>query len=277
MELQAITCPNCGANTSNHQNCEYCGSFLVRQVSRGVDVSGYVERIPSYHNEVLLTLLKKLDNLIKRFIESNIPENIDPGLFIQFGNAWVGNNITGILINFDRGKDSYCISLATVELEGLGIAKEEFMNSEIGSFFTYSEEDCLDDDEFDMSMFEIEFGHDIKGIADFTCQLLNTVFKKKENQINYTISVNGDNQVSYNAKGFVTKELGCGANEFADISALKSDGSTGKGKLWLAILFFIACGIVGYFKGGTIGILMIIVSVFIVIAGIVGIVKDVQS
>lgn len=29
-EIKTIVCPNCGANTTNHQNCEYCGSMLVR-------------------------------------------------------------------------------------------------------------------------------------------------------------------------------------------------------------------------------------------------------
>lgn len=39
MELQAITCPNCGANTTNHENCDYCGSLLVRFVGTDVDLS----------------------------------------------------------------------------------------------------------------------------------------------------------------------------------------------------------------------------------------------
>ena len=29
-QIQAIVCPNCGANAHNHLNCEYCGSILVR-------------------------------------------------------------------------------------------------------------------------------------------------------------------------------------------------------------------------------------------------------
>ena len=39
MELKTYVCPNCGANTTNTQNCEYCGSLLVRFVEKGIDLS----------------------------------------------------------------------------------------------------------------------------------------------------------------------------------------------------------------------------------------------
>lgn len=38
MNTNTITCPNCGANTTNHHNCEYCGSLLVRFVDANIDV-----------------------------------------------------------------------------------------------------------------------------------------------------------------------------------------------------------------------------------------------
>ena len=37
-QLTPIVCPNCGANTTNHSNCEYCGSLLVRFVDAQIDV-----------------------------------------------------------------------------------------------------------------------------------------------------------------------------------------------------------------------------------------------
>ncbi len=39
MAEQYLKCPNCGANATNHQNCEYCGSLLVRFVEKGIDLS----------------------------------------------------------------------------------------------------------------------------------------------------------------------------------------------------------------------------------------------
>ena len=39
MEAKVIKCPNCGASSTNHTNCEYCGSLLVRFVDKGIDLT----------------------------------------------------------------------------------------------------------------------------------------------------------------------------------------------------------------------------------------------
>ena len=39
MEERTLRCPNCGANATNHDNCEYCGSLLVRFVEKGINLS----------------------------------------------------------------------------------------------------------------------------------------------------------------------------------------------------------------------------------------------
>ena len=36
--MSTVVCPNCGANTTNLYNCEYCGSILVRYVAAGKEV-----------------------------------------------------------------------------------------------------------------------------------------------------------------------------------------------------------------------------------------------
>lgn len=33
-----LTCPNCGAAATNHKNCEYCNSLLVRFVEKGIEI-----------------------------------------------------------------------------------------------------------------------------------------------------------------------------------------------------------------------------------------------
>lgn len=37
-QVSAIVCPNCGANTTNRKNCEYCGSMLVRFVDKNIAI-----------------------------------------------------------------------------------------------------------------------------------------------------------------------------------------------------------------------------------------------
>jgi hypothetical protein len=38
-----LSCPNCGANITNTQNCEFCGSLLIRLQQQGIDIeqAGY--------------------------------------------------------------------------------------------------------------------------------------------------------------------------------------------------------------------------------------------
>lgn len=36
--ISTIVCPNCGANPQNHNNCEYCGSLLVRFVDKNIPI-----------------------------------------------------------------------------------------------------------------------------------------------------------------------------------------------------------------------------------------------
>lgn len=38
MEERTLRCPNCGANATNHDNCEYCGSLLIRFVDKNIAI-----------------------------------------------------------------------------------------------------------------------------------------------------------------------------------------------------------------------------------------------
>lgn len=58
MELKTLVCPHCGANTNNTQNCEYCGSLLVRFVDKGIDISNTSYTSDKCEYPGLLTELK---------------------------------------------------------------------------------------------------------------------------------------------------------------------------------------------------------------------------
>lgn len=59
MELKSLVCPHCGANTTNAQNCEYCGSMLVRFVDKSIDISNTTYLSDSYAFPDLFVELKK--------------------------------------------------------------------------------------------------------------------------------------------------------------------------------------------------------------------------
>ena len=68
MKLQSIVCPNCGATTTKKDYCEFCGSFLVGQMVKGIDVSRYADVVRDI----------PIDNGIKQMLETftNISNNI---------------------------------------------------------------------------------------------------------------------------------------------------------------------------------------------------------
>lgn len=67
MELKTLECPHCGANTTNTQNCDYCGSLLVRFVDKGIDITN-----TPYTNgdNVYPGLLAELRNNLKLQLEN---------------------------------------------------------------------------------------------------------------------------------------------------------------------------------------------------------------
>lgn len=65
MELHSITCPNCGANTTNPFNCEYCGSFLVQKAHQGIDLTDYVQIATQYANPIVSQYTKDVVDKIK--------------------------------------------------------------------------------------------------------------------------------------------------------------------------------------------------------------------
>lgn len=76
-EIKTIVCPNCGANTTNHQNCEYCGSMLVRCYEMmGINEDGNEEDEKevlklfgksAYTNEDLCDKVKKIIDLSAKY------------------------------------------------------------------------------------------------------------------------------------------------------------------------------------------------------------------
>ncbi|MDH8700928.1 ribosomal protein L32 [Dysgonomonadaceae bacterium PH5-43] len=60
-DIKAITCPNCGAAAVNHQNCEYCGSLLIRLLQIGINLETSAYKDNSKVFKGLIQVLK--DNL----------------------------------------------------------------------------------------------------------------------------------------------------------------------------------------------------------------------
>ena len=92
MELKTYTCPNCGATTTNAENCEYCGSLLVRFEAKGISAKNM-----SYYFDESKLLPGLVDGLEKhlKLQEMNSDEGVitdiilpvqvfkEPGVYMQ--------------------------------------------------------------------------------------------------------------------------------------------------------------------------------------------------
>lgn len=72
MELKVLRCPNCGAHTTDHNNCEYCGSLLVRFADKGIDVDTGKFATDATEYPGLLAELKRNLNLKDKTVSTDI-------------------------------------------------------------------------------------------------------------------------------------------------------------------------------------------------------------
>ena len=80
METQRAICPNCGAHTTNTQNCEFCGSLLTRLQQHGVNIESSVYKDDG-------KIFKGLINALKRNLElQEMVEDIAVGTAIYTGD-----------------------------------------------------------------------------------------------------------------------------------------------------------------------------------------------
>lgn len=68
-ELQTYVCPNCGANTTNVENCEYCGSLLIRFAQRKININKDEYSIETCHVDI--DMIKEFEKNLKRQEETN--------------------------------------------------------------------------------------------------------------------------------------------------------------------------------------------------------------
>jgi len=130
--LQTLVCPNCGASTTNHHNCDYCGSILVRFAAQNiaVDQTKYGKNavtIPGLKEELkknllfqetnnedrVVTFINHREKEICRIMSPNVfqeglrilhelPESTeDDNLIVYHENPSTSENLhKGLIINF---------------------------------------------------------------------------------------------------------------------------------------------------------------------------------
>jgi len=151
--LVSLICPNCGAATTNHKNCEYCNSLLVRFVDKEIEIdqSRYGKgawTFPGLEDvlEILKIKAKTIDEDVAFVFE------IDDNRYLATTGIYFKNNKFEIELHF--GQD---------DKQSHGA----FKKNELFPLFTHSKSSNLDFDEY-----KLEYGLDISGAAKIITQLL---------------------------------------------------------------------------------------------------------
>lgn len=199
MEERILKCPNCGANATNHDNCEYCGSLLVRFVSKGIDLSNtsYTSNtnvFPGLIQELKqnLTFQKQGSETtatdIHRSIENSYPGStggicsvLRPGCCCWQDNQYITlykSNI-GLIIVLDF---STYVDADTSEIMNFNKESERkhelFKQLPCFNLFTSHRSFYTDDngDKRKGCEYAIDFGEDAEGAARLISEIMTTVY-----------------------------------------------------------------------------------------------------
>lgn len=204
MEEKLLRCPNCGANATNHQNCEYCGSLLVRFVDKGIDLS---QTTYTSNAEVFPGLIQNLQQNLQ--LQTTTNQDVLTGIYREMGkedcesdamgsallsivrpgySTWMNDQI----ISFGTGENGLCICLSFWSL--LDETDEEWIKKEnqtqnerlarfesLNSFGLFTPHisytgDSDDGGAYVFHEYAIDFGNDAEGAARLISEILQKVY-----------------------------------------------------------------------------------------------------
>ena len=198
MEANVIKCPNCGASSMNHTNCEYCGSLLVRFVDKGIDLSStsYLTNDKVYEG-LIDALQQNLDrqDLSDSAVETGIFYKSSPTVklsrkrhgvatvFRSGSTTWsdgdpikLGDKNRGLVIKFSFDKHAEDNDVSDERIERL---HQEFRA--LGSFPLFTPHTGIymrpgSSSRFRSQEYAIDFGQDVEGAARLISEVLSKVY-----------------------------------------------------------------------------------------------------
>ena len=194
-EQKVYVCPNCGAKTTNTENCEHCGSLLVRFVEKGIDISNTPYTTDSL---VLPGLIKELETNLKlqekyrgRNVDTEISwhDNTGKEKWLFISNYWddeeeindISDNTISqkpqLILNFqlcyyNEIKDG---ELAIKNNKNQDALLMSFTQLKAYSLFIFKDHEGYEDDDFYTKDFYINCGQDTEGAARLASDILMKV------------------------------------------------------------------------------------------------------
>lgn len=198
MEANVIKCPNCGASSSNHTNCEYCGSLLVRFVDKGIDLSttSYLTNDKVYAG-LIDALKQNLDRqeLSDSAVETSICYKSSPTVklsrkrhgvatvFRSGSTTWsdgdpikLGDKNRGLVIKF-----SFDIHAEENDVSDERIERRHQEFKSLGSFPLFTSHSGIymrpgSSSRFRSQEYAIDFGQDVEGAGRLISEVLSKVY-----------------------------------------------------------------------------------------------------
>lgn len=198
MEMNVIKCPNCGASSTTHTNCEYCGSLLVRFVDKGIDLSttSYLTNDKVYAG-LIEALKQNLDRqeLSDSAVETGIFYKSSPTVklsrkrhgvatvFRSGSTTWsdgdpirLGDKNRGLVIKF-----SFDIHAEENDVADERIERQHQEFKALGSFPLFTSHSGIymrpgSSSRFRSQEYAIDFGEDLEGAARLISEVLSKVY-----------------------------------------------------------------------------------------------------
>lgn len=184
-EQKTLTCPNCGAAITNHRNCEFCGSLLVRFVDKGIDLSK-----TTYLNDN--ATFKGLAEALQRNLElqNSTMENVVTDIYDKYNNY----KLCVMRSASSKWLDGTMLQLSDSQ-NGLTVVKcfsdsnyrdkeREARLRKLDSFHLFTVHSSIRDG-WRCREYAIDFGSDADGAARLISELLTKVYLYPAN---YTLS-----------------------------------------------------------------------------------------
>lgn len=244
-----IKCPNCGASSTNHTNCEYCGSLLVRFVDKGIDLSttSYLTNDKVYAG--LIDALKQnlgRQELSDSAVETGIFYKSSPTVklsrkrhgvatvFRSGSTTWsdgdpikLGDKNRGLVIkfSFDKHAEGNDVSDERIERQ-----LQDFKS--LGSFPLFTPHTGIyvrpgSSSRFRSQEYAIDFGHDVEGAARLISEVLTRVY-----------GIPDDAQLVYLGE---EEEVSTQEHEFTNENHVRKTKKVLKGdEIWICIFAMVA-------------------------------------
>lgn len=249
MEMNVIKCPNCGASSTNHTNCEYCGSLLVRFVDKGIDLSttSYLTNDKVYAG-LIDALKQNLDRqeLSDSAVETGIFYKSSPTVklsrkrhgvatvFRSGSTTWsdgdpikLGDKNRGLVIKF-----SFDIHAERNDVSDERIEKQHQEFRALGSFPLFTSHSGIymrpgSRGRFRSQEYAIDFGQDVEGAARLISEVLSKVYGIPE-----------DAQLIYLGE---EEEVSTQEHEFTNENHVRKTKKVLKGdEIWICIFAMVA-------------------------------------